>query len=121
MKQKFTQALLGLSFSFCLCLITSMSFTQNQNEIIIIKQYALQHKDKLKISAKDVESLFETHSYIEKSSGIQHVYATQKINGLIVTGTNFSLHQFANFQSDASHLISAEKYKIAPVAVSVSA
>ena len=119
MKQKFTQTFLGLFFSFCL--VTTFSFSQNQNEISVVKQYALQHKDKLKISPKDVESLFETYAYVEKSSGIQHIYATQKLNGLTVTNTNFSLHSIRNFQSDASRLISAAKYKILPVAVGITA
>ncbi len=121
MKQKSTQTLLGLGFLFCLCLKTSLSFTQNQSEIVLIKQYVLQHKDKLKISSKDVESLFETYNYIEKGSGIQHIYATQKINGLTITNTNFSLHRIGGFQSDASRLISTEKYKIQPAAIGIAA
>ncbi len=120
MKKHFTH-LLRLLLCTGVCYITFKASSQDQSFLPELKQYALQRKDQFHIVQKDVESMFVTFSYTDKTTGIQHAYATQKINGLTVTNTSFSLHTLGNAQSATNKLIALSSYKIPSASVTTDA
>ncbi len=111
--------LLPFFFIVLFTFITLRSFTQRQDVAAQLKQYATKHQQELSILPKDIESLFVTYQYTDAATGIQHIYSTQKLNGLTITNTSFSLHTAGTQQMHASRLLSLAAYKVAPVAVSV--
>ena len=100
---------------------SQLSYSQNSAVLLTLKQYATAHQARLGISQKDVESLFLTYEYVDKTTHIHHMYATQKLNGLTVAGSNFSLHTIADVQTDASRLVATGKYKINSIVAATSA
>lgn len=109
-----------MSCALFFVLIANNSFSQKTPALSVLKNYVAQNKEKLKLSDKDIESLAVTYDYKDANTGIQHIYATQKLNGLTVTGSNFSLHLQDAKQIEANHLVSFAKYKVVPVNVAKS-
>ncbi|MBV9962589.1 MAG: M36 family metallopeptidase, partial [Parafilimonas sp.] len=122
MKQNYTKAFHKLIILLiCLTQVFLGLSQNNQQAFQALKQYVSSHKQSLGIDEKDAENLFVTYDYVDKSTGIRHIYAAQKLNGLTVINTDFSLHTSGVKQFVANHLISTAKYKANPVAVSINA
>ncbi len=62
-------------------------------------------RNQLGVTARDAESLFVTYDYTDKATGIQHIYSTQKLNGLTITNSQFSLTCHNGYQFDANRLL----------------
>ncbi len=122
MKQCYLTALYRPIILLCLLIPSFFSFSQNKPAALeLLKQYAVEHKQSLGIEQNDAANLFVTYDYIDKSTGIQHIYAAQKLNGLTIINTDFSLHTSNNIQLTSSHLIMFAKYKTHPVGATVNA
>jgi Zn-dependent metalloprotease len=70
--------------------------------------YFNKHASKLKVETSDVSEMFITKSYVDKSTGIEHIYAQQRIHGIDVIGGVFSLHSSEKAAKEfaASNLVS---------------
>ena len=122
MKQNYTKAFHRLIISLFGLMHAVVCFTQsNQQALQVLKQYVSVHTQSLGITEKDAENLFVTYNYVDKSTGIQHIYAAQKLNGLTIINSDFSLHTLNAKQIVANHLISTAKYKVSSASVSVNA
>lgn len=119
MAKKFTRKNVKLIalFSFWFYSFNAVSQTSTQ----LLKDYATAHQQQLGISASDVESVALTYEYTDPGSGIKHIYSNQKLNGLTVTESNFSLHISGATQTETNKLIALGKYKIVPVNAGFSA
>src|SRR5436305_1207151 len=122
MKQNYTKAFHSLIILLFGLMQGALCFAQNNQQALqVLKQYVILHSQSLGIAEKDADNLFVTYVYTDRSTGIQHIYAAQKLNGLTVINSDFSLHTLNAKQIVANHLISATKYKAGSVAVSVNA
>jgi len=97
------------------------SFAQQTTSLTLLKQYAITHQQQLAISPKDVEGLFVTSEYTDATTGIRHIYSVQKLNGLAITGSSFSLHASGTSKVHASRLLALAKSRILPVTLAVPA
>src|SRR5438045_2475506 len=104
----FIIALLILQFTF------SHTFAQQTPTLTLLKQYATNHQKQLAVSAKDIDALFVTSQYTDATTGIQHIYSVQKLNGFTITGSSFSLHIAGAMQTHANRLLALAKYRILP-------
>src|ERR1041385_4307168 len=102
MKQCYARALRWFILCPLVLICSQITYPQNSSALLTVKQYVQNHKVKLGVTDKDVASLFLTYEYVDKTTGIHHMYATQRINGLTVTGSNFSLHTTGSMQTDAN-------------------
>ncbi len=66
-----------------------------------------------------VQSVFISKTYNDASTGIRHIYAHQKINGLTVVGSNFALHATTLKKVPINQLADLQKISVTPVSVSV--
>ena len=65
---------------------------QNQTAKQKLDAYFGKHASRLNLQPTDYTELFVTSSYTDQTTGIEHIYAQQKINGIDVVGGAFSLH-----------------------------
>lgn len=114
------KSLAFLSFLSLLFCITD-AFSQKTAHLKLLKDFVSSRQQQLGISQKDVESVEMTYEYTDPGSGIQHIYSTQKLNGLTITETNFALHTSGTAQTETNKLIAIGKYKTVPVNVTFSA
>ena len=121
MVKKFThnyvKCIVFLSFLFN----AKNTFSQASPHLQVVKNYVSAHQQQLGISQKDVESVALTYEYTDPGSGIQHIYSTQKLNGLTITESNFALHIAGATQTETNKLIAIGKYKTIPVNAAFSA
>jgi extracellular elastinolytic metalloproteinase len=109
-----------VSLALLCVFINSNLFSQDFSSLQKIKNFASANQQKLGFAPGDVSTLSITHEYIDDATGIHHIYATQKINGLTINNTNLSLHTYGDKDVDASQLISLKDYNIKPVSVAIS-
>src|ERR1700750_2152556 len=122
MKQNYTKAFHRLIILLFGLMQGTLCFTQNNQQALqALKQYVSSHKQNLGIDQKDADNLFITYDYVDKSTGINHIYAAQKLNGLTIINSDFSLHTLDAKQIVANHLIATAKYKLTATAASVTA
>ncbi len=118
MKLKLPCSVSALAF-----LVFSLFFrsqAQAQSGLEKIKQFAVENRQRLSLSDEDISSLVVNHEYTDHSTGIQHIYATQKINGLTVVNSSFALHATAKASMETNQLISIKSLNVRPVTTSVS-
>ena len=72
------------------------------------------------LAATEADNLMITHDYMDESTGIRHIYATQKLNGLTITNSSFALHANDKYQAEADRLVRFTTYATAPVQTSVT-
>src|SRR5690606_5111756 len=82
--------------------------------------YVAANQQRLGLSEADIATLRVSHDYTDISTGIQHIYASQRINGLEVVNTHFSLHTNAAKSFSSNQLISTSAFRMKPVSVSIS-
>ena len=75
---------------------------------------------KLNLRAKDVQNLIVRLDYVDALTGIEHIYATQKIRGLSVPGSNLSLHTKGARVIESNNSIPTASYSIKPINASVT-
>jgi extracellular elastinolytic metalloproteinase len=100
--------------------VLSPLIAQQKASLEKLKSYLNANQQKLKLSTEDLNTLSITHEYTDYSTGVEHVFASQKINGLTVTNAGFSLHTSNTTTMDVNQLVSATSYRIKPVSVNVS-
>ncbi|MDB5191797.1 MAG: arginyl aminopeptidase, partial [Segetibacter sp.] len=120
MKQKLTLPTLHVLFLALLIVLCSRSFGQDHTVLQKVKNYITENQVRLGIAPEDLGTLAVSHEYTDESTGIHHIYATQKINGLVVTNTNFSLHSSPKKSVETNQLIATKSVSIRPINVSVS-
>lgn len=111
----FSTCFLFLYFAFS----TKIS-AQTNTSLQKVKQYVAENQQRLGVSPEDLPTLFVNHEYTDASTGIHHIYAAQKINGITITGSHFSLHTTSNKQFDANQMVSTRLYNIKALVVNVS-
>src|SRR5687768_2516429 len=79
-----------------------VSYSQSSSASGKLKSYVTTNQQKLGVTEVEANNLVVTHEYIDPTTGIQHIYAVQKMNGLTITNTSFGLHTSKNKQVDAS-------------------
>src|ERR1700759_2615893 len=122
MEQNYTKAFHRLVILWFCSAQSFFCFSQNNQQALqVLKQYVSSHKQSLGIDQKDADNLFITYDYVDKSTGINHIYAAQKLNGLTIINSDFSLHTLDAKQIVANHLISTAKYKVSLIAANVNA
>lgn len=110
------QLFLLLIFSF----FSQFAFSQKNSSVDFLKNYVKANFQKLGISPQQADNLLLTKEYTDNTTGIRHLYATQTLNGLTITGTSFSLHTVRSKQIDASKLIPVTSYKVGSLAINIS-
>ena len=68
-----------------------------------------------------LQSVVVSRDYVDASSGIRHIYAMQKLNGIAVPVGAFSLHKTATLTQATNELVEFNKVIIKPLAISVTA
>lgn len=112
---------------YCLMLAASLlpfvSFSQVQNAKQKLNDYLSRNASRLKLQSRDYAELFVTSSYNDATSGIQHVYAQQRFNGIDVVGGMFALHSStkANKEYEADNLFKSSEFAIASSTSSITA
>ena len=103
-----------------LFLAVTQGFAQKQPAVETVRRFANANLEKLSLRAGDVQNLAVTHDYIDASTGIEHIYATQKINGLSVTGSNLSLHTKGAKIFETNNLVPITSYSVRPISTSIT-
>lgn len=85
-----------------------------------LKTYAQVNQKKLGIGEADIATISVTHDYVDASTGVQHIYASQKINGLQIVNSNFSLHTNSSQSFSSNQLVSTVNYKVNPAAANIT-
>ena len=67
-----------------------------------------------------MQNLAINHEYVDVSTGIEHIYATQKIGGLSVSGSNLSLHTKGVRVIESNNLILIASHSVKPINASVT-
>ena len=106
--------------SFIFLSFSIYTFSQKINSSDFLKNYVKTNFQKLGLSQQDAQNLVLIKEYTDNTTGIQHMYATQSLNGLAITGTSFSLHTLADKQVNANNLIPVAAFKINPVVVTIT-
>lgn len=91
------------------------AFSQERSSLQKLRNYVAENQQRLGLSSEDAASISITHEYTDQSTGIHHIYAAQKINGLVVHNASFSLHSTGDKNFDASRLIPAKSYLVKPL------
>ncbi|MDQ6814799.1 MAG: M36 family metallopeptidase, partial [Bacteroidota bacterium] len=99
---------------------TTNTFCQTLSSTNLLKKYVERNGQKWGLLANEAQNLVVTKEYVDNTTGIQHIYATQSLNGLTIAGTSFSLHTTANKQVDANNLVPVSEFKVNPVVTSVT-
>src|SRR5207244_2862380 len=86
-----------LHYWFALCttivlLTFNFSALAQSDPIQLVQQKLSADKSSLKLTDQDIGSIVLKNEYTDPASGIRHIYTEQKLNGLSVTGSNYSLH-----------------------------
>ncbi len=81
-----------------------------------IKNYL---KTEMSLPENMVQSVFISKTYNDASTGIRHIYAHQKINGLTIIGSNFALHTTSLKKVPVNELVDLQKISVRPVSTSV--
>src|SRR5687767_11018722 len=87
----------------------------------LIQNHLRQQAGSLQLSERTIESIDVTNDYIERGTGIRHIYAHQKINGLTVLDGAYSFHIKGTRTVDASNLVDLNTVQVLPVSISVTA
>ena len=103
-----------------LFLAVTHGFAQKQHAVETVRRFANSNLEKLSLRAGDVQNLTVTHDYVDASTGIEHIYATQKINGLSVTGSNLSLHTKGARVIESNNLVPITSYSVRPITTSIT-
>ncbi|HXL57381.1 MAG TPA: M36 family metallopeptidase, partial [Chitinophagaceae bacterium] len=118
MKHLYSSILMGIVFFFASS--SKSLFSQKLPALSVLKNYVYQNKERLGVTDKDVENLFVTYDYTDEATGIQHIYSTQKLNGLTIAGSNFALHVYDTKQAASNRLIALSKYNVLSPNVSIN-
>ncbi len=119
--KKNTTRKMSIFLSICICLFSLSSFAQDNHSLLQVKDFLQLKKSSVGLTDEDISSLSVKKEFIGAGTGIKHIYAEQKLNGLSITGTNYSLHVLGNKKVDAFGLISLQKYKSKALQTSISA
>ncbi|MCW3080129.1 MAG: hypothetical protein JWR87_1559 [Segetibacter sp.] len=109
-----------VSFLFFIFFLSTPTFSQEAMSLQKLKTYTVENKDKLGLSDQDISSLVVNYEYTDHSTGIHHIYATQKINGLTVTNSAFSLHSSAKKSFESNQIVPLKSTSIKPVNIGIS-
>lgn len=120
MRQKSTQAFLCVYLSFFF-FIFSLSLGAQTNSLELIKDQLKTNQSSTGLLDQDIWAIKIKTEYTDVNTGIRHIYAEQRLNGLAVTGTNYSQHISGTNKVDASGLIPLKQHVIKPMSISVSA
>lgn len=112
---------------FCLVLtlslLPSLSFAQNELAQQRLNSYLNTNAAKLHLKSNDYAELFITSSYTDPTTGIQHIYAQQRFNGIDVLGGMISLHSstIANKEYVADNLFKSSDFGVPSPSFAVTA
>jgi extracellular elastinolytic metalloproteinase len=120
MHQKTTLKLPLWAILSVLFLFSTHAYSQMQTSLQKLKSYVAQHQGRLGFTPNDISTLAISHEYTDASTGIHHIYASQKINGLTVTNASFSLHAGPQKSVESNQFISTAKVSVKPVSVNVT-
>jgi len=81
-----------------------------------LTQFLNENAARLNVDAKDFAELHVTNEMKDNTTGIHHIYAQQRFNGIDVVGGVFSLHGKNGKQYEANNLIKSNEYSIASTA-----
>ncbi len=68
-----------------------------------------------------VQTVYVSRAYDDAFTGIKHIYANQKINGLTITQANFALHVSDVKKININQLLDFKEWNVKPLNVSVPA
>lgn len=107
--------------SFAIILSSYPCSAQQSDALQIVKQHLEKNYSSLALSRTDIKEIGIKSDYIDKSTGIRHIYAHQTLQGLSVMGSDYSLHLSDNREMESNQLIHLERFKIDPLAVNITA
>ena len=67
-----------------------------------------------------MQNLIVRLDYVDASTGIEHIYATRKISGLSVPGSNLSLHTKGARVIESNNSIPTASYSVKPINASIT-
>ena len=76
---------------FLSLLLSSSSFSQTTAKQKL-DAWLAKNATRMNLQSRDVSELFITNSFVDASTGIEHIYAQQRVNGVDVVGGQFALH-----------------------------
>ena len=103
------------------CLVPQQRAFAQLSPTELLKNYVKKNYHRLRVTPAEANDLVITKDYVDMSTGIRHTYATQKLNGLVITNAAFSLHTKKTVQMEANNLVPLSKYAVSPVYTSVRA
>lgn len=105
---------------FSTTLVTLVCAQQGDGQLLI-QNHLRQKTGTLKPNERTIESITVVNDYVERGTGIRHIYASQKVNGLTVSDGAYSLHIKGVRTVDASNIIDLGSLPVKPVSTSISA
>ncbi len=119
MKKGTTSFVYGL-LSLVLIFFNLKGSAQRSTPLEQVRSYVLNHQQQLGVTQTEADNLLVTASYVDASTGIQHIYATQVLHGLVITRSSFSLHKSGSKTVEANRLVSYKSFSISTVNATVS-
>lgn len=109
-----------IAFLFVFVLFAKQSYSQETVALQKLKTYASENKARLGLSPADISTLIVSKEYTDPTTGIHHIYGTQKLNGLVIVNSNFSLHTVGEKNFEASQLVPTNSYAIKPASAAIN-
>ena len=103
-----------------LVLAVTHGLAHQQTAAETVRQFANANLEKLSLRVGNVQNLIVRLDYVDASTGIEHIYATQKISGLSVPGSNLSLHTKGARVIESNNSIPTASYSVKPINASVT-
>ena len=107
-----------ISILFLLFSLQNLSAQNTEGRFLIQQSISSQFKS---IDAQTLESVIVTRDYVDATTNIRHVYAVQKLNGIIVPEGAFSVHKKNNLTQATNDLVELNKFNIKPLSIAVTA